>query len=357
MIINSKTKIYLTEEENVYLENDFDVVIIGSKNNQHFQSLILANKYKKHIYCEKPIVSNLPDLYKLKDSFRDRIIESSLFFQTGLCLRYTKICEMALDSLNKIGKLKRIYGCEKLNIGHAAQSFMQCWRGLKSVSGGLGLEKCIHDYDLLLYFVEKGCGITISTIAITSIGKREFWLPERKKEITEKIENDTTLRKAYHSWDTALFHRLRDDPFKLYEENSRDCIPDTQNVYFEIMCTDGSFIRLDFDICAGEFRTRAERFYLFEGSNGTCRVDLGRNVIVNYDINFNLKEIVPVVNDSNDGHCGGDYFVMKTFVNLMIDKKADNIVTLQEALRATHVGYLVEKSLENNGDVQMYEAT
>jgi predicted dehydrogenase len=198
MIEQSKTKFYVEDEENVYKENEFDIVMIGSKNNEHYQSLILANKYNKNIFCEKPIVHKLEDVVSIKKIFEQRIKEDKLFFQTGLCLRYTKICEETTNFLHKIGKLQKIYGCEKLNVGHAGQSFMQCWRGLRSIAGGLGVEKCVHDYDLLMHFIEKGCKEKIKKIKIQSTGERKFWLPERKQEIMEKIESNDELRNAYH---------------------------------------------------------------------------------------------------------------------------------------------------------------
>jgi predicted dehydrogenase len=179
MLENSKTKIYLDQEEDVYKENDFDVVMIGSKNNEHYNSLVLANKYNKHIFCEKPLVSKLEDVISIKKIFEQRIKDDKLFFQTGLCMRYTKICEDTTKNLSKIGKLQKIYGCEKLNVGHAGQSFMQCWRGLRSIAGGLGVEKCVHDYDILLHFIEKGCKEKISKVKVQSTGERKFWLPER----------------------------------------------------------------------------------------------------------------------------------------------------------------------------------
>lgn len=127
-----------------------------------------------------------------------------------------------------------------------------------------------------------------------------------------------------------------------------------QKVHLEIMLTDNSIIPIDFDICAGDFRVNSERYYLFEGTKGNCVIDLARNVIIEYDTNYSQKNMITISCDNGDGHGGGDYFVMDTFINLMLNHTNDNIVSLQEALRATHIGCLAERSLENGGSVEMY---
>lgn len=177
-----------------------------------------------------------------------------------------------------------------------------------------------------------------------------FWIPERKEEIMEKIEIDDELNKSYHSWDGALFHRLRDDPFKLYDEMPKECIPDKQKVYLEIINSDGSLIPLNFDICAGDYRTKSERYYIFEGSEGKCKINMLHHTITEFTSYYDNDK-------NNDSHGGADYYIMETFVKLMLNHNADNLVTFIEALRATHIGCLAERSLENNGSTELYVET
>jgi predicted dehydrogenase len=107
----SSAKIYTdSDEETVYLENDFDVSIIVSRNDKHYASLILANKYNKSIFCEKPIVNTIKQVNMLLDNFKER--QSKLFFQTGLVLRYSNICSESTKYLSQIGELIKVEGCE-----------------------------------------------------------------------------------------------------------------------------------------------------------------------------------------------------------------------------------------------------
>ena len=343
MITN--TKLYTESEEAVYSENDFDVSIIGSRNDAHFNSIIIANKYNKSIFCEKPIVNSIDQIKALLDNFKSR--KSDLFFQTGLTLRYSNICSISKKYLKQIGELVSVNGCELLDIGHGGQIIMQNWRRYKSISGGLGLEKCVHDYDLIFHFIESVFKIPITNIEIKSEAQNTFWIPSRKEEIVNNIESDNALSKAYHRWNSRNFQRITSDPF----EYSDDMIPDQQQVYFKIN-TGFKIIPITFDISTGAFRPKTIRIYNFYGSLGNCIIDM-----VNLKISLELNNQLPIIiqletdNSINKSHAGGDYYVMKTLINLMSGDK-NEVVTFAESVRSTYIGCLAEQSI--NYGKQLY---
>lgn len=47
-------------------------------------------------------------------------------------------------------------------------------------------------------------------------------------------------------------------------------------------------------------------------------------------------------------HSGGDYFVMDTLYRLMNNNKIENMPSFNEAIKATHICLLIEKSAELN---------
>ena len=136
-------------EETVYLENEFDLSFISSQNYKHYNSLLLALKYNKKIFCEKPIVNNLNDLLEIQK------IYNNSNFQTGLTLRYAKMVDIVEKHLHKVGKLKKVYGLEFVNIGHGVH-IMVGWRRYRNLSGGMGLATSISNLYISLYINLKG---------------------------------------------------------------------------------------------------------------------------------------------------------------------------------------------------------
>lgn len=327
-------------EEKVYLENDFDLSFISSQNYKHYKSILFAIKYGKNIFCEKPIVNNLNDLTNLKKIMAEsNYFQNKKFFQTGLTLRYTKMLKIASEHLNKLGKLNRIYGREFVNIGHAVH-IMTSWRRYPELSGGLGLEKVVHDYDLLLYFIEKIFLIPIHNITISGIRSRVFWTKDNEREIMNTINNDKQLFDCFHKWASRIHQTLVNSPFDNLE--SREIIPDYQkiNMYFN-----NEDVNLDFELSIGGYRTKTERFYVFEGINGKITIDIINNIMI-----VNLIDDQYVVNLEGDGtsHSGGDTYVMQTLLDLLRENSSiKNIPSFEEAIRATHIGLLCEDSIKN----------
>jgi predicted dehydrogenase len=341
MITCSKIYTGSEDEEKVYLENDFNVSIVASRNDKHYPSLILANKYNKNIFCEKPVANTIEQIEELLQSFKER--DTNLFFQTGLVLRYTNICLESKKYLSQIGELNSVEGCEFLDIGHGGQIIMKNWRRFKSISGGLGLEKCVHDYDLIFHFVESVFGIPIDNVRVSSQAQNTFWIESRRDEIMSRIESTKELSHTYHKWDNRTFQRVVDDPFEC--DDLSDLIPDQQQVLFKI-CTESKEIPINFNISIGAFRSKTERVYHFCGTKGECVID-----IANLKILLTLHGEDPVIihlgnNDSSYGsHAGGDYYVVQTLINLMSGDK-NEVVTFNEAIRSTVIGCLAEKSIE-----------
>lgn len=350
--LSANSKIYTENEEQVYIENEFDVSIIASRNDQHYCSLILANKYNKNIFCEKPVVNSIEQVELLLEAFKDR--NPNLFFQIGLTLRYSTICEVAKQYLCQIGDLKIVEGCELVNIGHGGQIIMKNWRRQKSISGGLGLEKCVHDYDLIFHLIESVFGIPINHVKTTSKAQNTFWIESLRDEIMGLIESDKELRHAYHKWDNRTFQRIVDDPFD--NTCGTDLIPDQQQVLFKV-CTETQEIPINFDISIGSFRTKTERWYKFYGDRGECLIDIiNLNIVLSLiDLDTGLiSELNISLNDSSNvatnSHAGGDYHVMRTLVDLMKsylnERPYDCVVEFSEAIRSTVIGCLAEKSIE-----------
>jgi len=335
-LLLSKVKIYSNDipEKQVYLENDFDTSFICSPNYKHYESILLACQFKKNIFCEKPLVHKLDHLFDIREKLRDY----PKFFQTGLTLRYAKMISIILEHLPKIGQPKKIYGREFVNIGHG-RHIMIGWRRYQNLSGGMGLEKVVHDYDLLTYLIEQAFHINIDHIEISGISQKLFWLKNRENEIMEHINRNPELSKCYYKWDTRIHQTLVASPFENLD--CPDIIPDYQKIRMNFLDAD---LELEFEVSIGGYRVRTERWYQFDGPNGSIVIDIMTNNMNVKLINQNYQ-----VNLETDGtsHAGGDPYIMKTFLELLDNGEIKQMPSLIEAIRSTHLGLLCELSIRN----------
>ncbi len=327
-------KIY-TNEEMVYLENEFDLSFISSRNDQHDHSLLLALKYNKHIFCEKPIVNHLDKLLMIQNQF----INNTKFFQTGLTLRYSKMVDIVLKHLYKIGQLISVYGKEFVNIGHAVH-IMTSWRRDKILSGGLGLEKIVHDYDLLLYFIEKGFNIPINNITISGTDSKTFWTKENESTILNTIRSDQKLSDCYHKWESRIYQPLVSSPFQDLDHES--IIPDYQKVH---MYFEEDNIHLNFEVSIEGYRTKTERQYEFKGTDGKITIDVIQSIMT---VELTNERYEIDLEGDGSSHSGGDQYVMQTLIELMTTNNKIKMPSFNEAIRSTHIGLLCEKAITDN---------
>lgn len=324
------------QEEKLYLENEFDLSFISNQNYKHYKSIQLAMKYGKNIFCEKPLVTNLKDLVNLKSN-------DSTFFQTGLTLRYSKMASIVMKHLPKIGKLHKVYGREFVNIGHGVH-IMSGWRRYKNLSGGMGLEKAVHDYDLLLYWMNKSFGIDISNIEISGSCSRNFWTKENEGAVMDKLNVDPELMKCYRKWETRIHQTLVASPFD--DLDNPNIIPDYQEVSLKFLSRPG--LVLDFAVSVRGFRTKTERMYEFIGSEGKIIIDVINSKMTFLNRNLELCEVIDLEGDGSS-HSNGDTYVVQTLLDLLNGRQPnESAPSFDDAIRSTHIGLLCEKAIEEN---------
>ncbi|MCM8785049.1 MAG: Gfo/Idh/MocA family oxidoreductase [Candidatus Omnitrophica bacterium] len=63
---------FITTDYRKIIENPkIDIIDISSPNNYHYEQLLYAIKKNKHIYCEKPVVSNIEEAEKLEKKLKN----------------------------------------------------------------------------------------------------------------------------------------------------------------------------------------------------------------------------------------------------------------------------------------------
>ncbi|MGI6153085.1 MAG: inositol 2-dehydrogenase [Christensenellaceae bacterium] len=134
------SKIY-KEPEKIFEDSEIDAVFICSSTNTHSEFMIKAAKAGKHIFCEKPIDS---DLGRIKEALK-AVDEAGVKLQIGFVRRFdknhTKVRNTALSG--KLGMPHTISVISR-DPGLAPMDYMK-------VSGGIYMDMTIHDFDMVRY--------------------------------------------------------------------------------------------------------------------------------------------------------------------------------------------------------------
>jgi len=167
---------------------DFQWVLIGSKNYQHKDHCLAAFKAGKHVFCEKPLATTLEDCEIIQGAH----LASGKLFATGFVLRhaplYEEIRSIARDPI-KFGKIISVEACENIPPDHGGY-IMRNWRRHRAQAGPHILEKCCHDIDILLWTIGS------LPVRIAAFGGTNIYVPENAP--TEKDEKD-----RYKWWSEA----------------------------------------------------------------------------------------------------------------------------------------------------------
>lgn len=169
---------------------EVDWVWIASWNSAHCEQTVAAFEAGKHVFCQKPLATNLEDCLAMCRAWQ----ESGKMFSIGFVLRYSphyrKIKKLLSDGA--IGDIISMEFNETLNFNQGGY-IMGDWRRRRENAGTHLLEKCCHDVDLVNWMV----GSRASRVA--SFGGLNFFLPGNEKHIA-RIGKNKHGKDAYRTW-------------------------------------------------------------------------------------------------------------------------------------------------------------
>jgi predicted dehydrogenase len=140
---------YFNDWKKILEINEIDAVIVSTSNNNLAKISLEFAKKKKHIFCEKPLGTNVNEV----ENAVNAAIISKVIFKTGFTLRFHPGIQKirSLVDENKIGKITFIrcrYGIT------GRPGYEKEWRANKSISGGGELiDQGVHVLDLLRWFM------------------------------------------------------------------------------------------------------------------------------------------------------------------------------------------------------------
>ena len=153
----------ISTPEKAFRDKNIDLIFIASSTSTHIKFIKEAAKYKKVVFCEKPLDLNID---KVNKCFKE-IKKYKPKIQLGFNRRYDPGHSSIKQELRKgkIGKLEKIIITSR-DPAPPSLAYLK-------VSGGIFKDMMIHDFDLLRFYLEKDDIENIFTTA-SNISDKKF---------------------------------------------------------------------------------------------------------------------------------------------------------------------------------------
>ena len=148
--------------EKAFRDKNIDLIFIASSTSTHIKFIKEAAKYKKVVFCEKPLDLNIDKVNKCSKEIK----KYKPKIQLGFNRRYDPGHSSIKQELRKgkIGKLEKIIITSR-DPAPPSLAYLK-------VSGGIFKDMMIHDFDLLRFYLEKDEIENIFTTASNISDKR-----------------------------------------------------------------------------------------------------------------------------------------------------------------------------------------
>ncbi len=144
----------------VLKRNDVDAVIITSENTKHAQMAVDAAEARKHVLCEKPMATTVPDADRMSSAAQ----RAGIKFQMCFVMRYHAVSRLIKNAVDKgrIGKVVAMTGTnhlkwlEQLHTGFFIRPELS--------GGGSVMDHTIHLLDLMRWYTKSEAQKVYTTI-------------------------------------------------------------------------------------------------------------------------------------------------------------------------------------------------
>ena len=346
-----------------------DIMFICTQDRQHVGHAIPALRKGYDLLLEKPISPELDEcreILMLAEELGRKVVVCHVLRYTPY---YTKLKEVIASG--RIGDVVSVMGIENVGYYHCAHSFVRGnWRRSDETSPMI-LQKCCHDFDMLLYQTGKTCS------KVTSFGSTYLFKEENAPEGStarcldgckakdscpfdcEKIyitNEKTGVRSGHTGWpnnilsihptEESIRKALKEGPYGRCVYHCDNNVVDHQVVNLEM--TDRSTI--SFTMCG--FTGSMARYAKFMGTKGEIIADMGENIIDVWEFDKE-HEIIDVAKLATDfaGHAGGDSRLVESFLDL-VSGEADissRITSLGASMESHYIALAAEKSRVEGG--------
>lgn len=343
-----------------------DVLINCTMDRLHVDSTIAALDLGYHVLLEKPMSPVLHENVRLVQLAETK----GLLLQICHVLRYSPFFQRVREIVQsgRLGRIVSVDHRENLVFWHMAHSYVRGnWRENAS-SGPMILTKCCHDFDILFWILRQ------PVVKLSSFGTLMHFRPENAPEgaplrcmdgcpaaesckyYAPRIygsDRDGWPFNAvtYTNSVQARLEALKTGPYGRCVYHCDNDVVDHQAV--NMLLADGTTVSLIMN-GQGYEEGRTMRY------DGTCATLLGRFTeskwrIVIRDHRTGAREQIDVPARDESGHGGGDYGIVRSFVNALKGIPDDSLTTARESLESHLLAFAAEESRLNYTTIDMAE--
>jgi predicted dehydrogenase len=318
------------------------------------------------VLLEKPMSPILHENVRLVQAAEDR----GRILQICHVLRYSpyfqKIREIVQSG--RLGRVISVDHRENLIYWHMAHSFVRGnWRNLEE-SAPMILAKCCHDLDILGWILQQ------PVVHMNSFGSLSWFKPENApagatmrctdgcpaadtcKYYAPRIylnkENEFARRAAsFDLSDEGMMEALRTGWYGRCVYHCDNDVVDHQTINMEL--ADGMTVTMTMQ-GQGDFEGRTMRY---DGTDATLygKFSHGDNRITIHDHLTGKVEHVPIIDRDQSGHGGGDFGIVRSFLNSVNGLADDSVTTARASLESHLLAFASEEARLNKSVIDMAE--
>lgn len=326
-----------------------DACFICLQDQMHYEPAMKALELGYHIFLEKPMALEAKaviDIFEAAKRVKRNVV-------VGHVLRYTPFFNAIKDVLdqNTIGDIMTIQHNENVSYWHQAHSYVRGnWRNTK-IASPMILAKSCHDMDILAWLVGAKPKSVASFGSLTHFKRStEVEVPDYCMSGCQKQDTCPYFApKVYLNapdWmkypvsddisDEGILKALEKGPYGRCVYRSDNDVVDHQVVSIEFENeTTASFTMT-------AFTHENTRTIKVMGTKGEIRGHMDLNEIEIHKFGSPNKEVIHI-SESNYGHGGGDYGIMKSFVHL-IESDTLDLKSLDISIRGHLLAFMAERS-------------
>lgn len=363
----AKNDFSLTDEQLFKNADDFfnakiqtDLLIIASMDKYHYPQAMAALNANMHVLLEKPISLSLKecqDIANLAKAKNRYVVICHVLRYTSFYVNIKKI----IDN-HEIGEVIHINQNENVAFWHQAHSFVRGnWRN-DTVAGPMILSKCSHDLDILYWLMNKECE------SVSSYGSLKHFTKENQPKNASsrcfecKVKEDCPYNcYAFYldngrEWarqlvgddlsDENIIRYLKESAYGrcVYECDNNVVDHQIVNILFKNQATAS--------LSMTAFSNECYRTIHVYGTHGDIIGDFEKRFIT---VNHFKKDSYTIdlnkINDDFSGHGGGDKVMFFEFIDLILNHKMSQGLSLIEDSVVSHkMAFAAEESRLNKGE-------
>ncbi len=332
---------------------ELDGVIVASPNFCHAEHAVEVLDRGIPLLLEKPVAVNKDQLAKIWAA-SSNVSHACVI---GFTLRYTPFYHriQALIRGGVLGKVLSIHAEELMSDRLTSLYSRGLWRPDLSISGGLMLEKCCHDMDILSWLV----GSRIDKIQ--SFCRRTFLHPiPGAADTCDVCKLESECRFSYNRIIASFRGLALSEHFDKLASQTTDqrCVYQSGREY-----PDHQTINLSFDdgmlatFSVAMAQPRNERTISIQGTEARLYGEFERGVITlihHAGPNDERREEIVIEHDGS-GHGGGDTPLVNDFIALMDGDDSSSRASLKDAINASAVCLAADQSCREERVVRFSE--